>query len=271
MAASYIEMIQTVEPEGPYLLGGLCHAGLIAFEMARQLDANGHTVTLVTMIGPPAWNPPHWRWLKDAAAAVVRVAGGDADRATDVFLALRNRRMRVRQFCQYVRTWVEESASVPMRRRIEALNRLVKRLVSGAVVSEKPWAEPTFGTPPTSDEVLELYRRAVASYVRRPYRGRVALYWPEKVQINTLGGSPLTWSDASDRALGWRQIAAQVEVQPLPGDYTTSITTHVQTLADRIKTSIAEPYSTQRADTVRRVRRVAASWFSNRWLTSRVR
>jgi hypothetical protein len=239
--------------------------------MARQLADKGHKVSLVAMIGPPAWNPPHWRWVKDTAAAAVRLGGGGDVRATDLFLAWRERRMRVRQFSAYVSTWIQESASMSMRGRIDTVSRLAKRLVSGAVVTEKPWAEEPVEMPPTNDEVLALYRRAVASYVRRPYAGRLAIYWPEQVPVNTLGGLPLQWSRASDPTLGWRRIAPAVEVHQLPGDYTTSITTHVQTLANRITASIEEPPSHERIDAVRRVGRVAASWLLNRRLASRVR
>ena len=37
MAACYIEAIRSVQPEGPYLLGGWSMGGEIAFEMAQQL------------------------------------------------------------------------------------------------------------------------------------------------------------------------------------------------------------------------------------------
>ena len=36
MAASYVKTVRAEQPDGPYLLGGMCAGGLIAFEMARQ-------------------------------------------------------------------------------------------------------------------------------------------------------------------------------------------------------------------------------------------
>ena len=36
MAARYVAAIRTVQPEGPYLLGGWSMGGLIAYEMARS-------------------------------------------------------------------------------------------------------------------------------------------------------------------------------------------------------------------------------------------
>ena len=41
VAARYITEIKTIQPRGPYLLGGACVGGVIAFEMARQLQSQG--------------------------------------------------------------------------------------------------------------------------------------------------------------------------------------------------------------------------------------
>jgi thioesterase domain-containing protein len=53
MAAYYIQEIQTVQPEGPYLLGGRCTGGNIALEMAQQLKKLGQKVLLVVMVDSP--------------------------------------------------------------------------------------------------------------------------------------------------------------------------------------------------------------------------
>lgn len=44
MAATYVEELQSVQPAGPYRLGGLSMGGLIAHEMAIQLTSAGHRV-----------------------------------------------------------------------------------------------------------------------------------------------------------------------------------------------------------------------------------
>lgn len=49
MAAHYIKEILELQPQGPYLLGGHCMGGLIAFEMAQQLVKAGHKVDLVAL------------------------------------------------------------------------------------------------------------------------------------------------------------------------------------------------------------------------------
>lgn len=47
IAADYIQEIQTLQPTAPYLLLGYSFGGLIAYEMARQLLAQGQTALLV--------------------------------------------------------------------------------------------------------------------------------------------------------------------------------------------------------------------------------
>jgi thioesterase domain-containing protein len=50
MAATYIKALQTIQPEGPYQLGGWSMGGVVVFEMAQQLKASGHHVSLVALI-----------------------------------------------------------------------------------------------------------------------------------------------------------------------------------------------------------------------------
>jgi thioesterase domain-containing protein/acyl carrier protein len=50
MAARYLEALRTVQPEGPYLLGGWSMGGLIAYEMAQQLQAKGEAADLLVLI-----------------------------------------------------------------------------------------------------------------------------------------------------------------------------------------------------------------------------
>lgn len=56
MAARYLDEVRSVQPEGPYLLGGWSLGGNIAFEMANQLSEQGQDVALLAMFDshPPA-------------------------------------------------------------------------------------------------------------------------------------------------------------------------------------------------------------------------
>jgi len=44
LAEQYVEQLQKERPHGPYVIGGVCFGGLIAYEMARLLTATGHKV-----------------------------------------------------------------------------------------------------------------------------------------------------------------------------------------------------------------------------------
>jgi aspartate racemase len=50
LASHYINEVQQVQPYGPYYLIGFSFGGLIAYEMACQLLANGHRVNLVGLL-----------------------------------------------------------------------------------------------------------------------------------------------------------------------------------------------------------------------------
>ncbi len=52
MAAAYLTEVQTVQPEGPYFLGGASIGGLIAFEMAQQLSEQGQTIACLVLMDP---------------------------------------------------------------------------------------------------------------------------------------------------------------------------------------------------------------------------
>lgn len=49
IAEYYIKDIRTIQPEGPYILGGHCIGGIIAYEMARQLHEKKQEVKLLAM------------------------------------------------------------------------------------------------------------------------------------------------------------------------------------------------------------------------------
>jgi len=57
MAARYVRELRKIQPSGPYRLGGWSYGGVVAFEMARQLEAAGLGVALLALIDselPPA-------------------------------------------------------------------------------------------------------------------------------------------------------------------------------------------------------------------------
>jgi len=56
MAARYIREMCTIQARGPYHLGGSSFGGMVAFEMARQLQTRGEETALLFMIDTPGGN-----------------------------------------------------------------------------------------------------------------------------------------------------------------------------------------------------------------------
>jgi malonyl CoA-acyl carrier protein transacylase len=50
IAAHHIKALQAVRPQGPYLLGGHSFGGRVAFEMAQQLQHQGHQVSMLILV-----------------------------------------------------------------------------------------------------------------------------------------------------------------------------------------------------------------------------
>ncbi|WP_245688611.1 non-ribosomal peptide synthetase [Thermogemmatispora onikobensis] len=73
MAAAHIEAIRRIQPSGPYRLAGWCNGGLVAYEMARQLQAMGEKVELLVLIDPTA--PEHGWSRARLACSFIRVLG----------------------------------------------------------------------------------------------------------------------------------------------------------------------------------------------------
>ncbi|MGR9108189.1 MAG: SDR family NAD(P)-dependent oxidoreductase [Gammaproteobacteria bacterium] len=50
IAAHHIKALQAVQPQGPYFLGGHSFGGKVAFEMAQQLQEQGHEIALLAIV-----------------------------------------------------------------------------------------------------------------------------------------------------------------------------------------------------------------------------
>src|ERR1700691_5217677 len=50
MATLYVKAVRRQQPHGPYLIGGYCGGGLIAFEVAQQLQSEGEEIALLALL-----------------------------------------------------------------------------------------------------------------------------------------------------------------------------------------------------------------------------
>jgi hypothetical protein len=76
IAQRYLSEIRTVQPHGPYLLGGACAGAVIATEMAHQLRQAGETVSGLVMIDPvPHLHYSPWLASSSTVTSLYRLRG----------------------------------------------------------------------------------------------------------------------------------------------------------------------------------------------------
>ena len=212
MAATYIDEILAVQPsDSPYFLGGYSFGGLVAFEMARQLQAQGHAIALLALLDS-------YPREADASTSVERV--GTSPAPTEM----------VKDYAEPMMRMVEElghywKKQVPLSyeelchlQPDEQLSYLLGRLREAQVV-------------PDDIDVLQLRRyiqvhEAHGSCLRRyrpkPYAGRITLLRSE--------------DGAHDPSL-WTPFSAEpVEVHTVAGDHVSMVVEpYVTTLAVRLQ------------------------------------
>ena len=57
IAARFIREMRSLQPEGPYALGGISFGGMVALEIAQQLLASGQRVSLLALLDTGLTNP----------------------------------------------------------------------------------------------------------------------------------------------------------------------------------------------------------------------
>ena len=95
LAAAQLEAIRAVQPHGPYLLGGHCFGGSVAFEIAQQLRRLGEEVALLVLVDVPS------RYIETSESAAARdnaswIArlGAVIEESSRVVLGLREEELR---------------------------------------------------------------------------------------------------------------------------------------------------------------------------------
>ncbi len=68
LATYYLQAIQVLQPQGPYHLIGFSFGGLVAFEMAQQLRAQGHSVGLLGLLDTKCPGKASWASIRQRIA-----------------------------------------------------------------------------------------------------------------------------------------------------------------------------------------------------------
>jgi thioesterase domain-containing protein len=60
-AAAHVKTILAYQPHGPYMIGGFCAPGIVAYQIAKQLQAHGHEVGLLVLFDTANPYSKPWR------------------------------------------------------------------------------------------------------------------------------------------------------------------------------------------------------------------
>jgi amino acid adenylation domain-containing protein len=210
LAANCVRALRVARPRGPYVLGGHCHGGLIALEMAHQLRGAGEDVELVVMVDTRAPSAT-LRAFHRATTALGPLGGPVFHGVHEGFKLLAfvcgEIGWRTRYYLNRVRRAVGNGAGAPVARR---------RL-----------SEST-AAPLIPIELRRAYSNAVRRYAPPSYAGRVALFRAEELP-------------ARSPDLGWSPVLQRLEIVVVPGDHYTCITRHVAAFGARLDSVLRNP------------------------------
>jgi len=234
MAASRLELLLETQKEGPYFLGGYCNGGLVAFEMARQLEARGKKVACLILVLADASNAQ----FKPILTAVTLWGGMRRmnERARqELFLKWRERLIFANASFRYHAAALRSlfrtdssQASFRLRRKGGRLLRRIGNMMMGRPTGSVPDAKPA----EAEIEVSRTYREAVYSYIPRRYDGKVFLLWQSELDPDF----PLAkWSY-------WKRAVKRLTVHVVPGGHFTAITVYsnLTVLTERLQACLAE-------------------------------
>ena len=206
MATLYVKAMTAVDAKGPYQLGGWSMGGVVAFEMAQQLKARGLDVALLALIdsrprpesdqvNPAGTKSPLLREIVDQFK---KTYGG-------------------RFQWEYRQSELDQDQQLPLL--LEQMKRL-------HVVAADTNETELRG-------ILDVYcahADALAAYVPRKYRGKLALFRSSDIHSDHTNGE-------DDPSLGWQEYSPHpVEIHFSPGSHDEMIfEPHVSGLARHLK------------------------------------
>lgn len=232
MAARYAVEIRGIQPLGPYLLGGFCAGGSIAYEIARQLKQQGQETDLLLLM--ESLNPE---------------AYGRFNEDTDLYLSF------LRDFgggWELMERYCKLRGLDPGD-GLDGVRGDMKTLPHDSVISLFYQAARDAGLHPADtaqmERILKVYQgcaKGLADYTPEPYDGQVAVFkarhgfsgslahTPYREAAEALGG--LARHFDTDTCLGWdRVVTHRPHLHHIPGDHFTVMKPpNVTVLAEKV-------------------------------------
>jgi amino acid adenylation domain-containing protein/non-ribosomal peptide synthase protein (TIGR01720 family) len=203
MARLYAEGMRTVQPAGPYLLGGWSMGATLAFEVAHQLRRQGESVALLALIDPGG-----------------SVEGPGAEALVSEHVA----------FLGHTRALLQEATTLPPGHPGRA--KLEEEAAQAFAQLGMPGVFPAIGTTGADRvlSVLETQTSAVARYRKTAYPGDLMLIQSEQ----TATGRPEVVQE-------WTRLAkGRIAVRVVPGDHLSIMDRDADALAQRLGAAIRD-------------------------------
>ena len=217
MATDYVEALRGFQPEGPYWLTGWSIGGVIAYEMARQLQQQGQEVALLALIDAavPETEDRDYHW-----ASLLSVFAYDLGLTQENFKRPASA-SSLPQMAQLRQLWVEARRA-------------------GAVPSAMTLVEfrKVFDT-------FKIYANTMRRYRPGPFNGKVTLFCPGDT-VEQIAFVPDTTEHVGEKQAdldpvkGWGEVASEgVEVHYVPGNHFSMLREpNVQALGEQLRQCI---------------------------------
>ena len=269
MAAAHIQSLRSIQPEGPYLLGGFCNGAIVAYEMARQLHAQGQMVDLLILMDPPPF--AFLKWMHDLVKRLSDLMRCNREKQLYWFLWLRHLYRYVQHLYRYLRfpSYRELKTGLTAEQlkqdggAILALKALHERnLVQNAERLENHEQLELAGKSTKGSFALAslrldsifpdpIFPTSVA--LRHDYPGM--FYWATADYIPDLYPGESTFfffresQGVGRRSLKWRKLAMakdkDVDIHVLAGTHDTCKTRHLRDLTERLRMCLSKAQETQ--------------------------
>jgi malonyl CoA-acyl carrier protein transacylase len=210
IAAHHIKTMRTIQPQGPYLIGGYSFGGKVAFEMAHQLRQQGHQVSLLVVI--------------DIHVAVPE---------TEKEVAQWNEVKTLTEFAKIYGNTLRKNLGISSEalqslELHEQLNYCLERLTAvGQVLTETELKR-----------IVSVYKanlQAATEYLLNEIPIPMILVRAGEFKPNN-DFLPDEATSIADPTWGWHQLASSVELEVVSGSHFTMMANpHVQVLAERLK------------------------------------
>ena len=211
MANLYIQAIQKFQPQGPYSIGGWSFGGVVAYEMAQQLHKQGHEVSLLAIV--------------DSYIPILL----DKNKKIDALYL-------VGVLSRYFGGMLgQDNLIMPDEIKHLSTNEQINYILDKAV---KVKILPPSNQSQQNRRILDVLigtLKATYSYVQQPYPGKVTVFRATEKHIM-----------APDPTLVWVELfsimdAEDIKIVDVSGNhYTCILEPHIQVLAERLKSYIAE-------------------------------